>query len=142
MPYIPPHLRPGYVPLEQRPNYVPPVVKTGTRFISNVNDRLESNVQPNTGKRYSPHTHAKPAKKSLKSTRKVTPNTAPVQRPSTRIDDWATRYRAKVLDHIKKAIREKQTKKKTRRHSRSKMCKTRKGRRVPCRKQQFTVRKH
>jgi hypothetical protein len=99
MPYVPPHLRPGYIPLEQRPGYVAPVVKTGTRFPTNMNN-LAKNVKANNGTRYSPKRNAVPKKGALKTTRKISPNAKAPKSPSHAIDNWAPKFRNYVKGQL------------------------------------------
>ena len=92
MPYVPPHLRPGYVPIELRPGYVAPVVRTGTRFPTDMNNHLATNVKPNNGTRYSPKRNAVPKKGALKTTRKISPNAKAPKSPSHAVDNWAPTF--------------------------------------------------
>jgi hypothetical protein len=117
MPYIPPHLRPGYVS-----TYVPPPVKTGARFPTNVNDHA-TNVVPNNGTRHSPRRNAFPMKKTLKVVRSITPNAAPAYKPSHRVKNWPDAFRKYAISKIGKTETRKSKKK----------CKgTRKGRKGKC----------
>lgn len=98
MPYIPPHLRPGYVPPPPPP---PPVDLTGkVRFPTNVNDFAESNVvQPKD--MYDPRSPgARAAKSALKLTQPITLNLAPPARPATRVRNLPSKYRAYVLNQL------------------------------------------
>ncbi len=116
--YVPPHLRPGYVPLEQRPGYVPPVVKTGTRFPTDMNNRLNTNVTANNGTRHEPRRNAVPRKGALKTTRKLSPNAKAPKSPSHRVNNWAPKFRNyvknKLAEQRKTLKRAKKTRKQTR----------------------------
>ena len=97
MSYVPPHLRPGYVPPHLRPGYVAPVVKKGVRFISDVSNN--SDVKADNGTRYAPRSPvANPKKRTLKVSKSVSsPNKTPIVKPSTRIRNWAPKFRNLVL---------------------------------------------
>lgn len=133
MPYVPPHLRPGYVS-----TYVAPPVKTGTRFPTNVDDRIGTNVKPNNGTRHSPRRNAVPGKKTLKVVRKISPNAAPVYKPSHAVKNWPDKFRKYAISKIGETRAKSPTSKKSRKTKRK--CKgTRKGRKGKCIK---TKRRH
>jgi hypothetical protein len=108
MPYIPPHLRPGYVT-----TYVAPPVKTGARFPTNVDYSVTTNVK-NNGTRHVPR-HGPAGKKTLKHVRTITPNSAPPYKPSHSVKEWPGKFR----DYVMRQITTK-TKKTTRRKTRAK----------------------
>jgi hypothetical protein len=119
--YVPPHLRPGYVPIEQRPGYVPPVVKTGTRFPTDMNNRLNTNVKANNGTRYEPRRNAVPRKGALKTTRKISPNAKAPKSPSHDVENWAPKFRNYVKHELAEQRKRNKTVKngkKSRKHTR------------------------
>jgi hypothetical protein len=101
MPYIPPHLRPGY---QQ------PVIKTidytgKVHWPTNLDSHRETNViQPET--MYTPRksssrsrsTYKKPI---IKFSDPITLNTVPLARPSSRIKNYPTKFRTAVMRHLK-----------------------------------------
>jgi hypothetical protein len=104
MAYIPPHLRKKAI--------VPaPEAKHGVRFIGNATG--ETNIVGNTGTRYSPHTPAKLFRKTLKNTKRITPNTAPIVAPTTAIREMPPKFMKMIREHLhtKKKTKQKKHKK-------------------------------
>ena len=95
MAYVPPHLRKKAV-------IAPPPTKDakrGIRFIGNATG--DTDVVGNTGTRYSPHKHANPSRKTLKNTKRMTPNAAPIAAPTTAIREMPPKFMKMIREHLK-----------------------------------------
>jgi len=111
MAYVPPHLRKKAVAAP------PKDAKRGVRFIGNATG--DTDIVGNTGTWYSPHTHANPPLRTLKNTKRITPNAAPVAAPTTAIREMPPKFSKMIREHLKthtkKAKKQKKQKKYTRR---------------------------
>ncbi len=65
-------------------------VKPGVKFIGNATGN--TNVAPNTNVRYSPKRNAKPAKKTLKATKHMSPNAAPPAKPTAIFQELPAKF--------------------------------------------------
>ena len=121
MPYVPPHLRKGFVA-------PPPVDYTGkVHWPTNINTHRATNViQPS--RLHSPATSRTlgTKKPALKPTAAITPNTTPVARPTMAVRKLPAKFRSAVTRHIKKEKAKGHTAK-SRRGRRNKFLKTRKA---------------
>lgn len=117
MPYIPPHLRPGYVPTETKP-----VDLSGkVHWPTDVNSFRSDNIIESK-KTHSPHKFGIVSKKILKLTNPIVMNTKPIVVPGSRV----AKFHNAVTRHIKLTEKKSKTKKirsmrhkpskKTRRH--------------------------
>ena len=113
MPYVPPHLRPGYV----KPPTPPKVDFSGkVHWPTNLNSHRPDNIiQPS--RLHEPATaetlglgSKKPA---LKLVEPITPNTSPVARPSMYVRNYPTKFRTAVIQNLKRIS--KKTQRKTKR---------------------------
>lgn len=130
MPYVPPHLRPGYVkpPSPKKVDYTGKV-----HWPTNVNSHRQNNIvqpsalhAPATAETLGLRGSKKP---SMKLVVPITPNLSPVARPSTVIDEYPSKFRTAVIQHLKHSAKsepskKKRTKTRSKRHKPSK--KTRK----------------
>ena len=103
MSYVPPHLRKKVV-------VQAPKAKHGVRFIGNATGN--TNVVGNTGTRYSPHTPAKPPRKTLKNTKRITPNTAPIAVPTMAIRDMPPKFKKMIREHLREHTKKQKKQKK------------------------------
>lgn len=99
MPYVPPHLRPGYV----APSYVPPPRPgPGTvRFPTDVNNRAESNVIPpaHVGSFFTPRSPtALPSKTALKPVDSIKLNLAPPAYPASRLRNLPPKFKKAITN--------------------------------------------
>jgi hypothetical protein len=139
MPYIPPHLRPGYTPsIATVP--VAETLSTRVKFPTDAGDsHIVSNIrQPE--KMHSPATAqtlglTSGKKKILKLVAPITPNTAPLARPAMRISNYPNKFRTAVLRHLKNSKVRGSTKKSKRKVKSSRRAK-------PSKKAKKTRRKH
>ena len=108
MPYIPPHLRPGYVHKEvKKPDFTGKI-----HWPTNVNSQKENNImQPE--KIYHPRLGIVSKKSSLKLTKPIVLNSKPLAIPSMRIGH--SKFNRAVRRHISRKFRSK--KKVTRRRT-------------------------
>ena len=113
MPYVPPHLRLGYVkpPSPKKVNYTGRV-----HWPTNVNSHRQNNIiqpsalhAPATAETLGLHGSKKPA---LKLVMPITPNLSPVARPATTIDEYPPKFRNAVLQHLKHNVKRDSSKKK------------------------------
>jgi hypothetical protein len=108
MAYVPPHLR---THLRKKAVVAPPKdAKRGVRFIGNATG--DTDIVGNTGARYSPHTHANQLRKTLKNTKRITPNAAPVAAPTTAIREMPLKFKKMIREHLKAHTHKKQKKQK------------------------------
>ena len=109
MPYIPPHLRPGYIP-------APPLAKpdfTGkVHWPTNIDNTKTTNVVE-TSKAHNPTLGIVSAKSALKLTRPITLNNKPLAKPSMRLGH--SKFNAAVRRHLSRKFMSK--KRVSRRHS-------------------------
>jgi hypothetical protein len=140
MPYIPPHLRPGYTPSIATVPVAEAVSSSHVKFPTNLGDsHIVSNVrQPE--KMHSPATVetlglTSGKKKILKLVAPITPNTAPLARPAMRISNYPNKFRTAVLRHLKNSKVRGSTKKSKRKVKTSRRAK-------PSKKAKKTHRKH
>jgi hypothetical protein len=111
---VPPHLRPGYVAktAPAAPSYTGRV-----HWPTNVNSHRANNVvQPEVLHAPSAATAASlgitSKKTSLKAAKPITLNLAPVARPTTRINNFPTKFRTAAIQHLKHSQSVKSTRKK------------------------------
>ncbi len=86
-------------------------VKPGVKFIGNATGN--TNEAPNTNVRYSPKRNAKPAKKTLKATKHVSPNAAPPAKPTAIFQELPAKFQTMLKSFY--STKPKSPKKKTRR---------------------------
>jgi len=140
MPYIPPHLRPGYTPSIT----TVPVAETLSSHVKFPTDAGDSHIVSNIRqpeKMHSPATAqtlglTSGKKKILKLVAPITPNTAPLARPSMRISNYPEKFRTAVLRHLKSSTKTRGSTKKSKRKVKS----SRRAR--PSKKAKKTRRKH
>ena len=99
MPYVPPHLRPGYI----APAYVPPPRPgPGTvRFPTNVNDTATTNVVPPApvGSFFTPRPHNATARKTaLKPVDSIKLNLAPPAYPASRVRSLPPKFQKAITN--------------------------------------------
>ena len=98
-PYLPPHLREGYV----APKPVPIDYTGRVHWPTNVNTHLQTNVvQP--AKLHSPTRESLGLgfkKPIVKLSTSIRPNTAPLARPTIRVSKFPKKFRQAVLHHMK-----------------------------------------
>jgi len=117
MPYVPPHLRPGYV---KAPSPKKIDLTGRVHWPTNMNSHAVSNIiQPS--KLHVPGAHAVPAasaataetlglgskKPALKLVSPITPNIEPVARPTTRVANFPSKFRTAVVQHLKRSMKRK-----------------------------------
>ena len=121
MPYVPPHLRPGYVPPAP---VAPPDFSGKVHWPTNVNSFKETNVvQPS--KMHSPQKQKSATKKSvLKQVAPIEMNTEPPARPGS---VRGSKFHSAVKQHLKRTIKKKQ---RPRKHKASKKVRRRKQKRA------------
>ena len=114
MPYVPPHLRPGYVAKTAPavPSYAGRV-----HWPTNVNSHRANNVvQPEALHAPSAATATSlgvtSKKTSLKAAKPITLNLAPVARPTTRLNNFPTKFRNAAIQHLKHSKSVKSTRRK------------------------------
>ena len=96
MPYIPPHLRQGYVPKDvQKDVPGPHMLRRGVHFPTNAlnaNNRT-TNIRP-PSRRHSPTKNKTYRKKPvLKRTRRISPNRAPLAKPTSNVEKLPKKFR-------------------------------------------------
>ena len=118
MPYVPPHLRPGYV---KAPSPEKVDLTGRVHWPTNMNSHAVNNVvQPSRL-----HVPAVPAaqtatsaataetlglgskKPALKLVSPITPNLEPVARPTTRVANFPSKFRSAVVQHLKRSVKRK-----------------------------------
>jgi hypothetical protein len=96
MPYIPPHLRPGYVPKHVEPvEPVEPVRRRRIHFptnADNANNRT-TNIRPSSGKHSPTKNKTYRKKPALKRTKRISPNRAPPAHPTSNIEKLPKKFR-------------------------------------------------
>lgn len=99
MPYVPPHLRPGFVAPKSEP-----IDYTGrVHWPTNINTHKETNVVQPT-KLHSPTRESLglgSKKPILKLVTPIRPNIAPLARPTLKVSKFPKKFRAAVLHHMK-----------------------------------------
>jgi hypothetical protein len=107
MPYVPPHLRPGYV-APPPPKMPTPPGPGKVRFPTDVNYDAASNVVVPAKVEHAPRSPgAKPTKRAIKITSPIRLNTSPPARPVRKIANLPPKYRAYAVDQLgKKALKE------------------------------------
>lgn len=113
MPYVPPHLRPGYV----KPPSPKKVDYTGrVHWPTNVNSHRQNNIvqpsalhAPATAETLGLRGSKKPA---MKLVMPITPNLSPVARPTSVIDEYPSKFRTAVIQHLKHSVKREPSKKK------------------------------
>jgi len=86
-------------------------VKPGVKFIGNATG--SSNVAENNGTRLSPKRNGKPAKKTLKATKRMSPNAAPPAKPTAIFQELPAKFQTMLKSFY--STKPKSPKKKTRR---------------------------
>ena len=108
MPYVPPHLRPGYIPAK-------PLAKldfTGkVHWLTNKDNTKTSNIVESS-KVHSPHLGIMAAKSAVKMTAPITINSEPLAKPSMRLGH--SKFNMAVRRHLSKKFSKKRV---SRRHS-------------------------
>lgn len=100
MPYIPPHLRPGYV-APPPPKMPTPPGPGKVRFPTDVNYDAASNVVVPAKVEYTPRSPgAKPTKRAIKITSPIRLNTSPPARPARKIKNLPPKFRAYAVDQL------------------------------------------
>jgi hypothetical protein len=120
MPYVPPHLRPGYIPA----TVVKPDFTGKVHWPTNKDSFKDTNVIE-ASKIHSPHLGIVAAKSALKLIKPITLNSEPVARPMMHLG--RSKFNNAVRRHIYKEMASK--KRISRRHSMSHRKKLRKSRR-------------
>jgi hypothetical protein len=107
MPYVPPHLRSGYV----KPKSPPKKNYTGKiHWPTNLNSHRPDNIVQPT-RLYSPPAATSETlglgvkKPIMKLVEPITPNIAPIARPSTQLAQYPPKFRNAVVQHLKKGTR-------------------------------------
>jgi len=96
MPYVPPHLRPGYIPVKvEKPDFTGKI-----HWPTNLDSHKDTNViQPN--KIHSPHLGIVAAKSALKLTEPIQLNSQPLKRPDMKLGH--NKFNRAVRKHILKS---------------------------------------
>lgn len=116
MSYVPPHLRKKVVAVAENPVKPEKPVK-GVRFISNATGNTD--VQENTGLRFSPKSNRSAVKKTLKHSKFVSPNKSPLHRPSSIIHELPPKFMKMIQEHLTQTKKTKKTRKhKHKKHTR------------------------
>ena len=108
MPYVPPHLRPGYV---KAPSPEKVDLTGRVHWPTNMNSHAVNNiVQPS--KLHVPAATAESLglgskKPALKLVSPITPNLEPVARPTTRVANFPSKFRSAVVQHLKRSVKRK-----------------------------------
>jgi hypothetical protein len=101
MPYIPPHLRPGYIPAAPlaKPDFTGKV-----HWITDKNNMRTTDVVEGS-KAHSPHFGIVAAKSALKMTRPITLNNKPLAKPSMRLGH--SKFNVAVRRHLSRKFKSK-----------------------------------
>ena len=138
MPYIPPHLRPGYVAAETKVVDYSGKPHWPTDLDSHRQDNiiqptvLYSPVRPVVVNPLTLGIAAPKRTTSMKLVSPITPNLAPVARPSMKIHEFPPKFRSAVVQHLKRTNssrripRKGQTKRQARRQKKARILKSRK----------------
>ena len=96
MSYVPPHLRKKIMAVPEKPT-------KGVRFISDTTGNTD--VQENTGLRFSPKSNRIAVKKTLKHSKFVSPNKSPIHRPSSVIHELPPKFMKMIQDFVSAKIK-------------------------------------